>query len=468
LKLRKPLLAESNGIRIVNKPKEKVYKSADCAAYNKNSIFGLAVDSVQKLCDQKKLVMYFSPIFKEKKREQQPDQPGETMLINAENPERNQKTGEMPAGKSIDLLQAGEESDSFVGSQSPAPAGIDLASGMNAIDSTVNAPSPSIITESPEAEQSSRETMLQSTVSSSQAYTIEPFEEQATPTTTRNIDEVIGLAATSIGRDVGANCIISVERKHSQLTSEPCDEDKFIDVEVVIFRKTRRNAYKKVMYRTKMRKLLQGSILPVKDLLSEAIKREYIKKGDRVVCVENESIGLGYKGMLFIFDVDNIFFNISMAHLTDVINSDILEAIINISMEIGKDGFEGKPVGTAFVIGDKSELAPYTKQMIINPFMSCPEEQRKITDPALKDTIKNFAQLDGAFIIDKGGAVVSAGTYLNVDVDRELSDSLSGLGTRHRCCAAITKTTKSIAVVVSQSGGKIRIFKEGHLIMRMP
>lgn len=459
LKLKKAALTEDGGIKIVRKPKGRMYKP-ESGQYNKNSMFGLAIDSVKKLCDQKKLVMYLSPNSTESQRNKEPSQTGQ--VSNAESPELHPRGG--AAESQADIMPTGEESDSFVSSQAgPAPpeANANLATEQtnSAIDLTVQNSSPSTLS-----------TVLKNTASPAEQYAIETSSasEEETLTTPRNIDEVIGLAATSIGRDVGANCIISVERKQSQLLSDLSDDDKFIDVEVVIFRKTRRNAYKKVTYRTKMRKLLQGSILPIKDVLTEAIKREYIKKGDRVVCVEDESIGLGYKGMLFIFDVDSIFFNISMAHLTDIVNSDVLEAIITLAVEIGKEGIEGKPIGTAFVIGDKNEIVPYTKQMIINPFMSCPEEQRRITDPALRDTIKNFAQLDGAFIVDKSGVVISAGTYLNVDVNREISDSLAGLGTRHRCCAAITKATKSIAVVVSQSGGKIRIFKEGQLIMRMP
>ncbi|MCX6709573.1 MAG: diadenylate cyclase, partial [Candidatus Woesearchaeota archaeon] len=249
---------------------------------------------------------------------------------------------------------------------------------------------------------------------------------------------------------------------------ESAEDDRFLDVDVIIFRKTRKSAYRKVNYKTRMRKLFQDSVAPLKEILAEAINREYIKKGDRVVCVQDGSLGMGYKGLLFIFDVDNIFFSISATHLSEGMSSDVIESVINIALEISKEGFEGKSVGTAFVIGDRDELLRYSKQMIINPFAGYPEECRRITDPELKQTIKNFAQLDGVFLIDTGGVVLSAGVYLNVDVDKELCDSLIGFGTRHRCCAAITKCTSAVSVVLSQSGGKIRIFKNGKIILKMP
>jgi DNA integrity scanning protein DisA with diadenylate cyclase activity len=40
------------------------------------------------------------------------------------------------------------------------------------------------------------------------------------------------------------------------------------------------------------------------------------------------------------------------------------------------------------------------------------------------------------------------------------------MGTKHRNCAAITYAVpEAIAIVVSESGGKIRVFKEGKLVM---
>ncbi len=272
------------------------------------------------------------------------------------------------------------------------------------------------------------------------------------------VEEVLGCAAAKIAMDIGAGSVISIERK----------KDGFLDsmhmsVNVSIFKDVGK-MYDKLTYETRMRRAESGSIVPIKELLMEAIGRKYVKEGDRVVCVEDESLGSGYKGLLFVFDVDQLFFRISTHNLAENINSDVLESIINIAMELAKEGREGKKIGTSFIMGNSSEILPLTKQLVINPFSGYPEDLRKVTDPGLKETVKEFSQLDGCFIIDEKGTIVTAGAYLNVDTTNV---SLPGFGTRHRCSAAMTKQTNAIAVVLSQSGGKITIFKNGKVAMRL-
>ncbi|MEK6968319.1 MAG: diadenylate cyclase [Nanoarchaeota archaeon] len=276
------------------------------------------------------------------------------------------------------------------------------------------------------------------------------------------VEEVIGQAAANIAKNVSANCVVSIEKKEEDSKNPNC-----IDVKVVVFKRLK-TTFHKVEYFTQMRKLVSGSVIPIKELLMEAINKKYIAKDDRVVCVSDESVGSGYKGLLFIFDVDKVFFNMSMFHLADKINPEVLETVINVALEIGTEGREGKPIGTAFVIGTSEELSKYTRQLIINPFSSVPENQRLVTDANLKETIKGFSQLDGVFIISPEGAVVSAGTHINIDMNEQDMIHLQGFGTRHRYCAAITRITEAIAIVVSESGGTVRIFKKGELVMRLP
>ena len=276
------------------------------------------------------------------------------------------------------------------------------------------------------------------------------------------VEEVIGQAAAKIAKDVNANCVISIEKKEQSDTNPNC-----IDVKVVVFKRLKTN-FHKVEYLTQMRRLVSGSVIPIKELLMEAINKKYIAKDDRVVCVSDESLGSGYKGLLFIFDVDKVFFNMSMYHLADKISPEVIETVINLALEIGSEGREGKPIGTAFIIGDPAELARYTRQMIINPFSSVPEHQRRITDANLLETVKGFSQLEGWFVVNPEGIVMSAGTHLNLDLNEIDLSHMQGFGTRHRYCAAITKATDAISIVVSESGGTVRIFKKGELVMKLP
>ncbi len=281
-----------------------------------------------------------------------------------------------------------------------------------------------------------------------------------------HIEESVGIAATKIAQDISANCIISIDQELKIKEDYYTDDYTHLDVIVAIFRRDKdndSNVFVKSAYSTKLRKIAHGSIIPIKELLMEAISKEYIKKNDRVVCIVDESVGMGYKGLIFIFDVDKIFFNISAHNLTENVNSDVLESVIEIAMEIAREGREGRKIGTSFIIGDKEEVLRYTKQMIINPFTGYDENLRKITDPIIRETVKEFSQLDGVFIIDKNGVIISSGSYLNVDT---ADIALPGLGSRHRSCCAITKMTKAIAVVVSSSG-KISVFKDGRIVMKI-
>ena len=277
------------------------------------------------------------------------------------------------------------------------------------------------------------------------------------------IEESIGRAATKIAQDIEANCIISVEQMKK--VTELNVETNYVSILVTIFRRLKKGVFSKKEYLTKVRKVTSGSVIPLKEILMEGITKKYVEKGDRVVCVQNESMGSGFRGLLFIFDVDKIFFDISTHNLAKTISADVIEAALSIALELGREGREGKKVGTAFIIGDKNEILNFTRQLIFNPFMGYSEEKRVITDPDIRETIKEFSQLDGVFIINKDGVVVTSGTYL--DIETSDVDLPPGFGTRHRNCAAITKKTDSIAITVSGTGGNVRVFKEGKIVMKL-
>ena len=276
----------------------------------------------------------------------------------------------------------------------------------------------------------------------------------------RKIEEIIGEAAASIALSTEANVIVSVEK------SDETDDDGLF-VKVSVFKKKSNNKFDRIEYHTRLKRAMPGSVLPLRDILSESIAKKYIEKNDRVVCVEDESVSMGFKGMLFIFDVDDLFFSISTAKLPEMVNSEILEAVINLSQEMVVEGREGQHLGTKFIIGNPEEITEHTRQIIINPFRNYPEEERKITDPALKETVKSFAQLDGAFIIDEKGTIITAGSMVSNHIPGVEPVVLPGFGTRHNSAATLTKAIDCIAVVVSSSGGAIRIFKDGKMLMRV-
>ena len=143
------------------------------------------------------------------------------------------------------------------------------------------------------------------------------------------------------------------------------------------------------------------------------------------------------------------------------VNENVFEAVIKIALEISTEGREGRSIGTAFLLGDSENVMAKSRQLIMNPFQGYKREEKLITDPDICDNIKEFAQLDGVFVVTGDGVVESAGRYITIDTG--MVKLQKGLGTRHSSVAAITQRTDSIGVVISQSGGIIRIFRQGKI-----
>jgi len=135
-----------------------------------------------------------------------------------------------------------------------------------------------------------------------------------------------------------------------------------------------------------------------------------------------------------------------------------LKAVLRLALELGREGREGKKVGTAFIIGDTNEVLKRSHQLILNPYKGHSEDTRDIKNRSHWETIKEFAQIDGVFVVDEKGVIISAGRYLDVNTK---SIELEGFGGRHMSARAVTTETQAIAVTVSESGGTVRLFKDG-------
>jgi DNA integrity scanning protein DisA with diadenylate cyclase activity len=137
----------------------------------------------------------------------------------------------------------------------------------------------------------------------------------------------------------------------------------------------------------------------------------------------------------------------------------VSERVIQLARELGSEGREGKPVGCLFVMATPSAVQSYTHQLIVNPFLGYPEEQRNILDPSLAETIKEFAKIDGAFVIRPDGTVMSAGTYLAVSPEQ--LEHHPGEGARHASARAISAVAPAVAVTVSESTGRTSVYVGG-------
>jgi len=176
----------------------------------------------------------------------------------------------------------------------------------------------------------------------------------------------------------------------------------------------------KALLRLPMVKLTR--IGQVKLSLIMAVTEGMIKTSDKVVCLS----GLQAHGLLdtlMIIDLKKeaeVFtaMGISMDLLKKV-KPEVLETVLNIALELSGEGREGKAIGATFVIGDNEKVMKLSRPLIMNPFKGYPEEARNILDEDVHETIKEFALLDGAFVIREDGVVMSAGVHLDAALEEE-------------------------------------------------
>ncbi|MGE3179428.1 MAG: DNA integrity scanning protein DisA nucleotide-binding domain protein [Vicinamibacterales bacterium] len=145
----------------------------------------------------------------------------------------------------------------------------------------------------------------------------------------------------------------------------------------------------------------------------------------------------------------------------DWLRPDVVVATIELAVEIAREGREGRRIGTLFTLGDADAVLRTSRPLILDPLAGHTPSGTHIADPDLRGTIKELAQLDGAFIVADDGTVVAACRYLDASGDE--IDLPLGLGSRHLAGASVSRRSRALAVVVSESG-VVRIFWGGRLL----
>ena len=143
------------------------------------------------------------------------------------------------------------------------------------------------------------------------------------------------------------------------------------------------------------------------------------------------------------------------------VDTRVLEEVVALAVEIAREGREGRKIGTLFVVGDTEEVLRRSRPMILDPLYGHPDESKRIDDPDVRETLKELAQLDGAFVVSDEGVVLSAARYIDTP-----SDSLNvplGLGSRHMAAASVSWHTNAVAVAVAESS-MVRMFDDGELV----
>jgi len=211
-----------------------------------------------------------------------------------------------------------------------------------------------------------------------------------------------------------------------------------------------------------------GRINQVKMATIQALSKGLVKKGDKWVCLSGIPQTKALDNLL-VLEFGKEFEIISSSDLpviSEIAMPEVFDALLTLALELSSEGKEGrKPVGTIFVLGKHEEVLKFSHPMVINPFQGYPEEERNILDYRLKETVKEFSSIDGAFIFREDGVILAAGRHL--DASGENIEIPLGLGSRHRAAAGITSLTDAMAIVISEETGGVRIFHHGKIFMEI-
>lgn len=124
----------------------------------------------------------------------------------------------------------------------------------------------------------------------------------------------------------------------------------------------------------------------------------------------------------------------------------IEEKILNVSVSLARKG-----EGALFVIGENVDYNLLVKQRF---------EKFSIFDSGAEKILRSIATIEGAVILDKEGNILAYGAMI------KKTSPFLGYGTRH--AAAMTASRKNnIAILCSEEEHKVKIFKNGKLIMQL-
>lgn len=210
---------------------------------------------------------------------------------------------------------------------------------------------------------------------------------------------------------------------------------------------------------------------PVYDKLSQAllsaVANEQLVEGAEVIAVYS-GFEAGKIDSFSIISLDEHLGRLTARDLRSLetnVPLETLKAVMDLAIEIGREGREGKPVGTLFVVGDSRKVLAKSQPIGFDPVKGYSRSERNLHDFRVREAMKEIAVLDGAFIVSADGTVEAACRHLHCG--NELVTLSKGLGTRHVAAAGITKETKSVAVAVSESSGTIRLFQNGEVLLRV-
>lgn len=216
---------------------------------------------------------------------------------------------------------------------------------------------------------------------------------------------------------------------------------------------------------------LEDGALPIQERITmallEAVANERLRPGASVVVLYSafDADEIDSLGIIRLGEHLERLTAADLRKLETQVPLETLKAVVDLAVEIGREGREGHPVGALFVVGDSRKVMKQSRPMGFDPFHGYSPKDRNLRDRRVRDEIKEIAQLDGAIIIDRTGKIVAARRY--IDSPATGITMSKGLGSRHWAAACISKSSNGIAIAVSQSSGTVRIFQNGQIMLRV-
>jgi DNA integrity scanning protein DisA with diadenylate cyclase activity len=221
---------------------------------------------------------------------------------------------------------------------------------------------------------------------------------------------------------------------------------------------------------------IEAGPTPIQERMSiallDAVRSEKLRPGASVVVLYNgittgdeENPGMDSISVIRLGEHLELLSAKELKRLDTQVPLGTLQAVVDLATQIGREGREGQPIGTMFVVGDTAKVLKHSAPMNFNPFRGYSAEERDVRNPAVREQIKDIAKLEGALIIRRDGVVVAG--CMRVEAPERSYNLSMGLGTRHAAASAISKATRAVAVTVSQSTGVVRLFQGGDVVLRI-
>lgn len=202
--------------------------------------------------------------------------------------------------------------------------------------------------------------------------------------------------------------------------------------------------------------------------LLEAVGEELLEPSSTVVTMHS-SFDPGVIDSMSLIRLDEHLGRLTVRDLRQIdskVPTETLKLVIDLAVEIGREGREGKPVGTLLVVGDHRHTLDLCKPMGFDPVKGYTAAERSLTDGKVREGVKEIAQMDGAFVVSEKGTVMASAQHLSAPASKDISLS-KGLGARHWAAAQISRATDAIAVAISSSSGTVRVFQGGEVVLRI-